>query len=144
MILVLKTLLSTGLLVTLETGHNSSHFVSLYTASLFRVISNYFDTGFGYADDTQLIHSFRLHQCNNTEVDAFSLMQNCISAIRDWMVAHKLKLNDSKTEFIILGTPVQLTKVTCNSIKIGDDSVASCDQVRNLGFIVDKHMKVIS
>ncbi|KAJ8029601.1 hypothetical protein HOLleu_29037 [Holothuria leucospilota] len=58
------------------------------------------------------------------------------------MVAYKLKLNDSKTEFIILGAPVQLTKVISNSIKVGDDSIASCDQVRNLGVIFDKHMKM--
>ncbi|PIK40848.1 hypothetical protein BSL78_22278 [Apostichopus japonicus] len=58
------------------------------------------------------------------------------------MAAHKLRLNDSKTEFIILGTPVQLTKVVNKSIKVGGASIASCDQVRNLGVIFDKHMKM--
>jgi len=114
---------------------------TLYTASLFKVISTHLDTGFAYADDTQLIHSFKPRH-TTTEVDAFNLMQNCISDIRDWMAAHKLKLNDSKTEFIILGTPVQLTKVVNRSIKVGDAFIASCDQVRNLGVIFDKHMKM--
>ncbi|PIK51663.1 putative RNA-directed DNA polymerase from mobile element jockey-like [Apostichopus japonicus] len=43
---------------------------------------------------------------------------------------------------MILGTPVQLTKVVNKSVKVGGASIASCDQVRNLGVIIDKHMKM--
>ena len=35
-------------------------------------------------------------------------LQDCISDIRSWMLADRLKLNDGKTEFIIIGTRAQL------------------------------------
>ena len=51
-----------------------------------------------YADDTQLYISFK---CNNP-LASFPKLNNCISDIRVWMIKNKLKINDSKTEFIVL------------------------------------------
>ena len=68
-------------------------------------------------------------------------MENCISSIRNWMVAHKLKLNESKTEFIMLGTPLMLSKMNINSISIGSNNIPPSSKVRNLGVIFDSNMK---
>ena len=43
-----------------------------------------------------------------TETDAVDALQACIRDIRSWMVQDKLRLNDSKTEFLIIGTRAQL------------------------------------
>ena len=43
--------------------------------------------------------------------DAVLSMTNCLADIKTWMVTDKLKLNDDKTEFLILGTRQQLSKV---------------------------------
>ena len=40
-------------------------------------------------------------------------VERCIEDIRDWMLNDKLKLNDDKTEFIIIGTSQQLAKPSC-------------------------------
>ena len=51
-----------------------------------------------YADDTQLYCPF------TPGIDAFevlSRLERCIEALRNWMHTNMLKLNDSKTEFII-------------------------------------------
>ena len=56
-----------------------------------------------YADDTQLYLSFK----PNSDVDqhdAITAMEQCVKAIRNWMLAEKLSLNDDKTEFLIIGT----------------------------------------
>ena len=45
-----------------------------------------------------------------------------------------LKLNDDKTEFIVLGNSKQLAKVGEISIVIGNIKVLSLDQVHNLEF----------
>ena len=42
-------------------------------------------------------------------------MENCIAGIRAWMIEDKLCLNDSKTEFMIVGTRQQLAKVNIDS-----------------------------
>ena len=51
-----------------------------------------------YADDTQLYISFK---CKDP-LESLTKLNMCISDIRVWMIKNKLKINDSKTEFIIL------------------------------------------
>ena len=50
-----------------------------------------------YADDTQLYISFN----SKEPLTSLTKLNNCISDIRVWMIQNKLKINDSKTEFII-------------------------------------------
>ena len=38
-------------------------------------------------------------------------MEGCIRDIRFWMLNNDLKLNDNKTEFLIIGTAQQLEKL---------------------------------
>ena len=51
-----------------------------------------------YADDTQLYVSFDLSSPNV----ALYRMNLCISYLQIWMIRNKLKINDSKTEFLII------------------------------------------
>ena len=57
------------------------------------------------------------------------------------MRTNLLKLNDEKTEFLIIGTPQQLAKVTTTSIKIGQDNIQKSQTARNLGFYYNVHME---
>ena len=54
-----------------------------------------------YADDNQLYISFRCKQ----PLQAISKSNSCISDIRRWVIANTLKMNDSKTEFIVFRSP---------------------------------------
>ena len=63
------------------------------------------------------------------------------SEIRIWMRTNLLKLNDSKTEIILLGTRQQLGKVRQFEIKIGQDNISPAAMVRNLGVFFDQEMK---
>lgn len=112
-----------------------------YSSSLFKVINQHLPEGFGYADDTQLLHTFRPTSSTN-QSDATEAIQNCITDIKKWMVAHKLKLNDSKTELMILGTSKQLEKLTTDSIVIGSEVIRSVKKVRNLGVMFDSNLKM--
>ena len=53
-----------------------------------------------------------------------------------------LKLNEKKTEFIIVGVQQQLDKVTDLSIKIGDDKITKSAVVKNLGVYIDSELKL--
>ena len=60
----------------------------------------------------------------------------------DWMFSSKLKLNHSKTEFIIFSSkhanvPDDLM------LQIGEVCVTPVDQVRNIGVIFDRHMTMV-
>ena len=93
-----------------------------------------------YADDSQLYLSFKLHTAGAQSVH-LKTIENCIEDIRRWMTLNMLKLNDDKTEFIILGTRQQLTKLSDVSIRIGSTTVLPVDYVCNLGFFLDRFLK---
>ena len=52
-----------------------------------------------YADDTQLYLKFKAQEYNW----AILKMEECLVEIRAWMSENLLKLNDSKTEFMVIG-----------------------------------------
>ena len=52
-------------------------------------------------------------------------MEDCIRDIRSWMLNNNLKLNDVKTEFLIIGTPQQLEKLDNISIRVGDSDISA-------------------
>ena len=54
------------------------------------------------------------------------------------MQVNFLKLNESKTEFIIFGMRQQLNKVGTINIKIGEDTIQNVTSVRNLGLHLDE------
>lgn len=62
--------------------------------------------------------------------------------IRGWISTHQLLLNDKKTEFLIIGSRQQLSKVNINSIKVGSSEIKPADSVRNLGTWFDSSMSM--
>ena len=48
---------------------------------------------------------------NANQEAALARVERCIEDIRNWMLNDKLKLNDDKTEFMIIGISQQLAKV---------------------------------
>ena len=48
-------------------------------------------------------------------------------------VADKLKLNEDNSEFMLIGTRQQLSKVRTDSLIVGDTQVKSVSEARNLG-----------
>ena len=69
-------------------------------------------------------------------------MQNCIADVRRWMLSDRLKLNDDKTEVIIIGTRQQLAKVNINEFRAGDALIQPSSEVRNLGCWFDTQLKM--
>ena len=54
----------------------------------------------GYADDHAIKTSFRSGDLS-VEKQAFKELEDCLAKIRNWMNENRLKMNDSKTEFIV-------------------------------------------
>ena len=95
-----------------------------------------------YADDTQLYLSFRPTYPADKQ-NCIHNLETCIFEIQNWMSTNILKLNDSKTEFIILGTGQQLKNAEVNdiTIKIGSEDILNVPAVRNLGCVFDSRLK---
>ena len=73
----------------------------LYFSKLFEITGRYLPNVHVYADDTQLHISFSLNNIDE-QLNTLSAIEGCAAAIRSWMSEDKLKLNDDKTEFLLV------------------------------------------
>ena len=76
------------------------------------------------------------------EQDAMKIMERCIHDIRVWMLTDQLKLNDDKTEFMVIGMRHQLGKVSTGELSIGYSKVVPVSTAKNLGVWLDTHLKL--
>jgi hypothetical protein len=94
-----------------------------------------------YADDTQLYVTFNPSNPLDQE-HAIVKIQNCIGEIKDWMTSNFLKLNDDKTEIVII-TNKKDTSAFLTEITVGDASLEASKCAKNLGVIFDSEMKMV-
>ena len=111
---------------------------SLYTCSLGEIMCKYNVNYHFYADDSQIYVSFNPTQ--NDSDYALNKLESCVSEIREWMTDNFLKLNDDKSEFIILGSICLRDKVNIPHFRFGNSSIAPASKVRNLGAYFDMDM----
>ena len=62
-------------------------------------------------------------------------MEDCTRDIRFWMLNNGHKLNDDRTEFLMIGNSQQLKKLDDISIRVGDSDFHSVP-MRNFGLIL--------
>ncbi len=112
-----------------------------YACSLFEVIHSHLEDAHGYADDHQLYAAFSPNSIADQE-NTVKCMETCLDSVKQWMLGNKLKMNDAKTEFIIIGSRQQLEKIEFDSIRVGTCVVKSVESVRDLGAYLDRTMSM--
>ena len=60
------------------------------------------------------------------------------------MQTNLLKPNDEETEFLLVGTKQQLSKITNINVKIGHNEIKPVSSIRNLGYHQDAEMKMLN
>ena len=92
----------------------------IYTLPLSVILKHYKIDYHIYADDTQLYCTFEVDSLD----DILTSLSSCISDIRSWMIKNKLKINDDKTEFLLVTS--LYSKFTKDiQISIGQHNIAS-------------------
>ena len=110
---------------------------SLYTTPLSSILNSTSVSHHLYADDTQLFISFS----PSTFSSSINLLQSSISQVSNWMSANLLSLNPSKTEFLIFGNTIQLSKLNDPSLHVDTNTVIHpTSTARNLGFLFDNNL----
>ena len=89
-----------------------------------------------YADDTQLYISIKCKQ----PLESISKVNSCLSDIRRWMITNKLKINDSKTEFIVFRSPQLRCDLSGLSVNVGESQITQSLKVRDLGVTFDQFL----
>ena len=82
---------------------------TLYTSKLSETVGCHLPSIHCYPDDTQLYLAFSPNTPDDTDV-AVQAIRDYIADLRNWMINDQLLLKN-KTEFLLLGTRQQLTKV---------------------------------
>ena len=68
-----------------------------------------------------------------------------ISDFRTWMITNRLKINDSKTEFLIICLPFPKVALLQDcTISVGGSRICCSETARNLGVILDSAKKLES
>ena len=88
------------------------------------------------ADDPQLYIAFKCKQPLKT----ISKLNICLADIRRGMITNKLKINDSKTEFIVFRSPPLKCDFSGLSVNVGDSMITQSSKVRNLEVIFDQFL----
>ena len=109
---------------------------TLYTAPLGKIIRKYDLNYHFYADDTQLYLSIEPANVNDL---IFSLEQ-CIEDVKTWMHVNKLKLNDDKTEAVLINP--KKYNIENDHILIGEEKVEFANAAKNLGVFIDNNLNM--
>ena len=111
----------------------------LYTTPLSTVIKSHSVIDHSYADDSQLQKSASPRDIPYL----IQSMQECISDVKSWMTVNKLKLNDDKTEVMLVSSKQMSHKLTVpDSMIVGDATISFTRAVKNLGVTLDNHLEM--
>ena len=77
-----------------------------------------------------------------SQTDAIQAMERCIEDIRHWMVSDRLLPNDEKTEFLLIGTRQQLSKVEPLPLRVEAMYIEPVNCLRNLGAWFDSMLSM--
>jgi len=111
---------------------------SLYTAPLEQTLIAEGVNFHFYADDTQIYMSFSALDCS----ESLSRLSQVLGRVHTWFSVNKLTLNADKTEYILIGTRQQRSKINDQDCKLsfGGYNLKPSDVVRNLGFFMDNQL----
>ena len=92
-----------------------------------------------YADDTQVYLTFDKN-CIDTSLQK---LNDCLSDIRAWMLKSKLKINDDKTEFLLISSSRLQAKLHRDQeLTVGSQHIPISPLARNLGVVFDCNMRM--
>ena len=76
----------------------------------------------GYADDHGLYTSFNANN-RDEEHHSIAILENLLDTVKEWMALNKLKMNDTKTEAILVSNSVQLKKCESTCIRVSTSNI---------------------
>ena len=89
-----------------------------------------------FADDTQLLVSGK--KCDLPQI--IDRIERAVEGLYTWFCANRMKLNGSKTQVLVLGTPALIRGMPPVTINVMGTVIPDSRVVKNLGVIMDTHL----
>jgi exonuclease III len=112
-----------------------------YSSPLFQIAHKHEIEIHMYADDTQLYLSFDPSDYQ----DAVSRLEACLFEMKVWLADNHLKLNEEKTEFMVIGQKANVQKLPSpHEIQVGDATISASEKAKNIGAVIDTQLNMVS
>ena len=95
----------------------------------------------GFTNNHSLKNTFKAND-RLAEKQSIHILELCLSEVKIWMDENRLCMNDSKTEFIMLGGQQQLKKCTTKYINVNGSTVERSAIVKYLGAWFDENLNM--
>ena len=113
--------------------------LTMYIKPLSAIIDSHSIIHHSFADDLQLQMSAPPDRIS----ELLHSMQSCISDVDAWATANMLRLNDYKTELMLVTSKrTEHLNNLPNSITMGSDQIPFKQSVKNFGFTLDCHLTI--
>ena len=89
----------------------------------------------GFADDHMIKDSFK--PLSEEECRVIHTLQQCTSDIKNWMDVNWLHMNSAKTEFLLIGSRIQLSNCVSTDINVNGEIVKHSECIKYLGEWMD-------
>ena len=89
-----------------------------------------------YADDVQVLTSGKKQDLPRI----VAKMEDTLNTLFQWFCQHHMKVNERKTQVIVIGTPAMLRDTGNVTITFNGSQIHDSETVRNLGVTMDKHL----
>ena len=93
-----------------------------------------------YADDSQ-IYVFFSSQSQQDLCLVKSKLEACVKHIDSWMVLNRLKLNQDKTDLLLISSRYRQSLALIH-LQVGEEKICPSESVRNLGVHFDQHARM--
>ena len=113
---------------------------SAYASTMRKCMPNTLDLH-GYADDHALKNSFPSNN-REAEINTIMVLEDSLRHVKIWMDGNRLKMNDSKTEFIQFGSQQQLWKCTIEILSVNDCDIPKVNVIKYLGTYLDRSLSM--
>ena len=104
-------------------------FYILYTTELVNIIEKHGMQAHMYADDCQIYISFKSQFMKQTEQN----IKACLSNIKEWMNNNFLKLNPTKTNFMILSSKHDIDSIPTINLSFNNCTIVPTGSITSLG-----------
>jgi len=109
---------------------------TLYTSPISYIFTDPSVSFHLYADDTQLYISFSSSESSSS----LASLSSTLDKVYSWLTLNRLSVNPDKTEFLLIGTPQQRSKVINPSVSFCDKTLLPSSHARNLGVEFDSDL----